>query len=190
ESGDGVKRRFLDAGDVWLLEGRTRASLEALRPPDPSGQHPSRPASGPVLIDLASTAVPGVTTISGNDPGDHAGIRAIVDLDQDGCAEIVIGAEDSSSRRNTRAGGGEIRIIHGERVLPATVLPGESSGTTIYGPTGGGHLGKAVAAMDLNGDNRPELVIAEPQAGQSLTGRIWVLGGSWKDLFRPATAAK
>lgn len=190
ESADGWNNRSLDAGDVWVLEGRSRDRLESLRPP-PAGQ-PARTGAetGPVLIDLASPATRDIVTIHGADPGDHTGVRAVVDLDQDGYADLVLGAEDSSSRRNTRAGGGEVRILPGASRLPARISLGAAGGVMIYGPAGGGHLGKSVTAVDLNGDNRPELVIAAPQAGQSLSGSIWVLGGSWKALLKPAGPAK
>jgi hypothetical protein len=200
EAADGAGNARLDAGEVWVVEGRSRAAIESLRPPPRAGRPPegtrlpgpatatpsSAPPSGPILLDLASTPVPGAGVFYGADPGDHTGVRGIVDLDGDGYAELILGAEDSSSRRNARAGGGEIHVIRGAARFAARTTLGESDALTVYGPAGGAHLGKAAAALDLNGDGSPELVIAAPQSGQSLSGRIWVLSGRWKELFPQA----
>jgi hypothetical protein len=117
------------------------------------------------------------------------GIRLVVDLDEDGFAEIVTGAEDASGPRNARAGAGEVRVIAGSRELPATLQLEAQEAAAIYGPAGGAHLGGA-AAVDLDGDSRPELIVSAPQAGQSLAGRIFILRANWRDLLHPPGAKK
>ncbi len=237
ELADGERNARLDAGEVHLLLGRPADLMRVLTPPDaaatarrargaergvsPVGEAPAGPEEvgstgdrgaaaaplGPIVVDLGRADLPQVLTLQGADPGDHAGARALADLDGDGRAELVVGAEDSSSRRNTRAGGGEVWIVPGGTLRQAGAPPaggaggagGEgstfprrfgsalgphrarvlagSAGFALYGPVGGAHLGKAAAALDLDGDGLLELVVSAPQAGQSLAGRIWILGG-------------
>ena len=192
EFGDGRGNGHLDAGEIHVLAGRSRAEADRLRPPPPphsstnAAKPPAAPApAGPVLIDLALAGLAGHWVIHGADPGDHAGIRAVADLNDDGRCDLLIGAEDAASRRNTRAGAGEIRILTGRTPLPSiTVLDG-SEGVSIFGPVGGAHLGGAVAMVDLNGDSLPELVVSGPQAGSALSGKTWVLGAVWRDLLKP-----
>ena len=194
ESADGAGNGKLDAGDVFVLLGRDSGAIEALRPaPAPTARGKAQtPPTGPVLIDLARPDVAGLTTIHGADPGDHTGVRLAVDLDNDGRAEVVLGAEDSSSRRNARGGGGEARVIPGTALASATTIDlARGSRETdemlpvIYGPAGGGHFGKAAVAADLNGDGRLELAFSAPQAGQSLSGKVWVLSGDWRTWLTP-----
>lgn len=191
EFGDGRSNGRLDAGEIQVLAGRARAEAELLRPPPPPNAAkatnlPAAPVpAGPVLIDLARSEIPGHWVFLGSDPGDHTGVRAVVDLNEDGRFELVLGAEDAASRRNSRAGGGEIRILAGRTPMPAATILDGSEGVTFFGPVGGSHLGGAVALVDLNGDNRPELVISAPQAGTALSGRTWVVGAAWRDLLKP-----
>ncbi len=194
ELADGAKNAHLDAGEVHLVMGRTRGALGSLRPPPKPG--PARAeleakAPGPVVIRLGTPSGAGIMTFHGADPGDHAGPRAIADLDCDGLPDLVIGSEDASSRRNSRAGAGELRVVFGPFTQGGGSAPYASAASgareaLVYGPSGGVHMGKAAIALDLNGDSRPELIVSAPQAGQSLSGKIWILGAIGSDLLRPA----
>lgn len=185
---DGPAHARLDAGAVTVVSGRPRPQLEALRALPARADLPGRPLAdrtqpipaGPLVVDPAGGA-PGIRFVHGADPGDHTGVRGAADLDGDGREELLVGAEDSGSRRNGRAGGGELVIVAGWRLgsgidLRATDAP------VIQGPTGGGHLGAAAAAGDLDGDARPELIVSAPQAGQSLSGRVYVVRSPWGAL--------
>jgi len=198
EFADGRRDAHLDTGDVYVVAGRGRAALDLLRPPPPdsaaarrggplpdlsSGASP--PPPGPVPVDLRLMHGKGMVTLHGADPGDHTGVRAAVDLDRDGRADIVAGAEDSSSARNTRAGGGEIRVVAGRPGMPDAIDLAGREGMALFGPTGNVHLGGSAVAADLNGDGRPELVLGAPQAGQALAGAVWILDADWKTLMRP-----
>jgi len=184
---DGRRNAALDAGDITVLSGRTRQAIEALRPRPPerrgraSAEEPP-PPPGPVGVDLGDPKVAGISRLHGVDPGDHTGVLGLADLDGDGAQEILVGAADASSRRNSRAGGGEIRILRG-RTIPAERVLDEGPGLAVFGEWGGAHLGTAAAAADLNGDSRPELMVASPQAGQSLTGTTWILRADWTKLM-------
>ncbi len=199
EFADGDRDARLDAGDVLIVAGRSRAALEALRPPPPTAPGAKAgttvPATataaqtvprGPVPVDLRLLHGRGLVVVHGADPGDHTGVRAAFDLDGDGRAEIVVGAVDSSSLRNTRAGGGEVKVIAGRAGMPERIDLSGREGMALFGPTGNVHLGASAAAVDLDGDGRLELVVGGPQAGQALSGRIWILGAGWAKLLHPA----
>jgi len=198
EFADGDRDARLDAGDVVVVAGRSRGALETLRPPPPTAPGAkagtatpvTAPASeaaprGPVPVDLRLMHGRGMTTFHGADPGDHTGVRGAFDLDGDGRAEIVVGAVDSSSLRNTRAGGGEIKVIAGRPGMPPVIDLRGDEGMALFGPTGNVHLGSSAAAVDLDGDGRPELAVAGPQAGQALSGTIWILRAGRGKLLRP-----
>ncbi len=199
ELADGYRNGRLDAGEILLLPGRPRPMLELLRPPprEPddagilsprAGDDPPRETQGPILIDPARPSGGTVVTLHGADPGDHTGVRAAVDLDGDARDDLLIGAEDSAGHRNSRAGAGELHVLFGrpgagrERAFPGGGAPEDAA---IHGPTGGAHLGKDAVALDLDGDGRLELIFSAPQAGRSLSGKVWILGAKRGDLLRP-----
>ena len=209
EFADGHRNMALDAGDVTILAGRSRQDLEALRPPSiatgpaATGPRAGKAAaataaakaasadaaipSGPVILDLADATRPlsGLVTLHGVDPGDHTGVLGAFDLDEDGQAEILLGASDAASRRNARGGGGEIRILPGGALTSRAILLADRAGAVIYGAQGNTHLGAAAAALDLDGDGRLELVAGAPTTGRALSGRVWVMRASWGPLLRP-----
>ncbi|HEY3176622.1 MAG TPA: FG-GAP repeat protein [Candidatus Polarisedimenticolia bacterium] len=198
EFADGRANGRLDAGEVFVIAGMSRDALESRRPPagettrggaQPGPEAPRQPA-GPVLIDLAARALHGATVIHGDDPGDHTGVRAIVDLDEDGLAEIVLAAEDAAGRRNARAGSGEVHVLAGRRSLAAELRLDAPEAIVVHGPAGGTHLGGAVTAIDLDGDGRLELIVSAPQAGQSLAGKVFILKAGWKERLHPVGAGK
>jgi hypothetical protein len=179
EGADGAANGRLDAGEAIIMQGRSRPALQALRPPPPPDATASSsmqqrlqsampgaggPRQGPLVIKGGADAAAGLRLHASRDPGDHLNVRAAGDLDGDGRNELILGAEDASSRRNARAGGGEAQVI-----LPTGRI------VEILGPAGGAHLGRAACALDWDGDGRRELALAAPQAGRSVSGRVWVL---------------
>jgi len=210
EYADGHREMALDAGDVTILAGRSRQDLEALRPPSiatgpaATGPRAGKDAaaiaaasanaavpSGPVILDLADTTRPlaGLVTLHGVDPSDHTGVLGAFDLDEDGQAEILLGASDAASRRNARGGGGEIRILPGGALTSRAILLVGHDGAAIYGAQGNAHFGASAVALDLDGDGRLELVVGAPTTGRTLSGRVWVMRASWAPLLRPPAGA-
>ena len=200
EFADGQREMALDAGDVMILAGRARPEIDALRPPtiakgpaatrsnEEKKKNEADPrAPGPVVIDLADATrtFAGVVTLHGVDPGDHTGVLGAFDLDEDGKDEVLLGASDAASRRNARGGGGEMRILPGGPLTTRAAALTGADGVVIYGPQGNTHFGAAAAALDLDGDGRPELVAGGPTSGRSLSGRVWVMRGVWGPLLRP-----
>ncbi len=118
--------------------------------------------------------------------------RAIAtgDFNNDGAADIIIGAPDVdvtiAQPAETRADAGTVYIIFG-RTTPFTspidtFVLGQTS-IRIFGRAAGDRLGFAVAAGDVNGDNIDDVIIGAPGADfnsttRTDTGAVFVLHGA------------
>jgi hypothetical protein len=91
------------------------------------------------------------TIITGVDPGDYAGWSvAIGDFNGDWTNDLLIGA---------CGGSGRAYVVHGP--IPAGEISLNDADVTVKGAAMFGNLGCAVAATDLNGDHRDEIVVGE-----------------------------
>ncbi|MBC8327489.1 MAG: FG-GAP repeat protein [Planctomycetes bacterium] len=143
-SGDQLGRSLSGAGDVDgdghadLVVGAYRASVGG------------RLESGAAFVYSGRTGGP-IWRFDGRSKGDFLGrsVAAAGDVDGDGCADLIVGAEGADPGGNTRAGS-------------AYVFSG-ATGAVIRrfdGQAGHDHFGGSVSgAGDVNGDGFPDLVI-------------------------------
>ncbi len=116
-------------------------------------------ATGPsptgITVDQSSPGVPGR-----NERGDRFGAAvALTDVDRDGHLDLVVGApgEDQAS--------GRITILRGsaQGVSPRGAVTLDQASPEIPGRSeAGDQFGAQVAALDVNGDGRKDLVIGSP----------------------------
>ena len=143
-------------------------------------------------IDLAAIdamALPSsVTLIYGADDLDFFGTEVFTgDVNGDGYADAIVGAQYGDGPANGRANCGEVAIIWGGPAIGGHVIdlaapqPGEA--TFIYGSASGERLGVWVGAGDFDGDGTADVVMGADQANgpdgmRMHAGRTYVLYGS------------
>nr|WP_308801013.1 FG-GAP-like repeat-containing protein [Streptomyces polyasparticus] len=148
------------------------------------------PDAQPVHISQDTAGVPGA-----GERGDSFGASvAVVDLNRDGAAEIIVGSPYEALGSTRLAG--QVTVIPGMRggalgtgsyafSQDSASVPGASELEDQFGTT--------VGAGDLNGDGRPELIVSA-RGENSYQGAVWVLpGGSSRPtgtgsrMFLPST---
>lgn len=105
-------------------------------------------------------------TAAGAMPGAGLGeSTAAADINQDGFADLVVGAPGSNSEG--RSGAGAVYVIYGRSGRPPALVDFSTAtiGTSaIVGPEAGAGLGTAVAIGDVNGDGFRDLILGAPSA--------------------------
>lgn len=108
----------------------------------------------------------GVITLIGAETGERAGIWIESgDLDGDGFADILIGADQfpvAPQGEDPRVHSGKVYIIYGRALFPPLMdLAAETANMSIIlGRDSGDHFGSSLHARDLDGDGRDELIAA------------------------------
>ncbi|WP_285774525.1 FG-GAP repeat protein [Microtetraspora sp. NBRC 13810] len=131
-----------------------------------------------------TAGVPGEAEI-----GDSFGSAlATGDFDGDGCGDLAVGASEefSGERRPGADGDGVVHVFHGspDGLRPAGTIDVAGLG----GKGGGGRLGAALAAGDLDGDGDDELVIGAPGLGRGGAAGVYGLKGRKPYLLSEATS--
>ena len=117
----------------------------------------------PDRVDIARAAQVSVI-IQGADRGDALGSSlAQGDLNADGILDLVIGAPRADGPGNSRPDAGETYAIFGRFDLPHEIDLGTiAADVTIYGADTQDRLGTSVAAGDVSGDGRDDLLVGAP----------------------------
>jgi len=106
-------------------------------------------------------------TIIGERAGAYWGIAlASGDVNGDSIADIILGASSADGPDSRRTNAGAAAVLLGSRDLPAIIdLAADRADLVIHGARAGNHLPNRIAAADLNGDGRDEIILGAPQAG-------------------------
>lgn len=164
-AGDGGARGRTDAGEVWVLHGR-------------SSRLPAETELEPGL--------PGTTLVVGDVSGNLLGWSvAAGDLDGDGVPSLLLGAMKADGPRGGRLESGGAWIVADPTRPPVIDLaspPASSSVTAVYGASSFDRAGWSVAAGDVDDDGLADLVLGARHADQIGDpvgpGDAWVLFGT------------
>jgi hypothetical protein len=121
-------------------------------------------ADFPAFLDLDAHA-PDLEVL-GIDAGDQLGTGvAAGDFNGDGIDDLLLGAQFSDQQY--RGDSGEAYVIYGNRAFPPGLvrdLAVTPADVTFWGRVQGDQMGQAVAAGDVNGDGRADVVLGAPWA--------------------------
>lgn len=136
----------VDSGTISVLFGSRGLGLDVRR------------------IDLAAAAAD--ATALGAAAGDVTGFMlASADLDGDGRSDLIAGALLSDGPSGDRPDGGAVYAIYGAHLRPRIDFARGEQDVAVYGAKSGDRLGEGVAAGDVNGDGRADLIAAATFAG-------------------------
>jgi len=204
----------LAAGD---LNGDGRADLILTPMNADSGPGRVRPGAGEAVVLFSEGAIgsarnladlnvdalpPDVLVVYGADPRDYLGTQVTaVDLDGDGYADAIIGAQYGDGADNARLESGEVVILWGGPTLGGRVIdlaaPPAGAVTFVYGAAAGDRLGAWVSSGDVDGDGTADAILGadetnpggnRPHAGTTyvLYGGAALRGLAMIDLHTPA----
>lgn len=125
------------------------------------------------FYDQNTPGVPGV-----NEEYDRWGTDvALGDINQDGYADLVIGAPGESGTESTTSRAGAITVLHGSKTglttTGAKAWTQNSAGIPSTSETSD-YFGRAVALLDANKDGKPELYVGG-DGEDGWVGRVWQL---------------
>lgn len=152
--------------------------------------------SGSMSIDLRSDA--GVATMVGMGFGDgvrvsgagsmEGQLNAIAaDLNNDGLSDLIVGSPFNGGPDGSRTNAGAVFVLFSRPNQPISGvrdLAGVKPDVILYGADAGDLFGFSLAAGDVNGDGRPDVIIGAPQAdgpdnSRTNVGEVYVFfGGS------------
>ncbi len=170
-AGDGYKNASESAGETYLIYGRKKF---------------------PKKIDLAknynskiygSMANAESRLFKNNLPGRSGFALSSADINGDGLDDIIIGSPFSDGLKNKRRDAGTVSVIFGKKVLPRQIRLPRDADVTISGAQREDYAGYSLAAGDINGDGKNDILINAPYGGSETTaegnkiGRVYGVFG-------------
>ncbi|MDP2949252.1 MAG: hypothetical protein Q8P22_06915 [Chloroflexota bacterium] len=143
--------------------------------PRADGPNNTRDGAGEAYVIFGSPSLAGTfdiaqgqqaVTILGGEAGDRLGAAlASGDVNGDGTADIILGAEAADGRRNAKRDAGEVYVVLGSPALSPTLDTAQNDqSATLLGAQSGDVLGVSVAAPDWDGGGRDDLLAAAAAA--------------------------
>jgi hypothetical protein len=125
-------------------------------------------------------------TITGESTGDNCCVFSASDIDGDGFADMLLGAEDHNSNS------GKVYLLWGSAGLPNisfSGFPGSPTVGLVIFPAGSSYAFGASVSIggDLNGDDKPDLLIGSP-GWNSNTGGAFLIQGVTRTTMSPVIA--
>jgi hypothetical protein len=122
-------------------------------------------------------------TLQGVDSGDRFGAAlAAADLDGDGLAEVVVGAERGDGPDERREDAGEAYVVPGSATPAATLDMAQANNAIVFGESRGDVLGASLSTADWDDDGRLDLMLNAPFADgpgdRSDSGAAYVIRGT------------
>ncbi|MEW5807678.1 MAG: thrombospondin type 3 repeat-containing protein, partial [Acidobacteriota bacterium] len=133
--------------------------------------------------DLASSAAD--VTIYGAEAGDNSASSVhACDLNNDGYADILIGATFADGISNGKDASGEAYVIYGSGALATEIDLSSTHDIIIYGADEADNLGDRVWMGDINGDGTNDLILGAvggdaPLENRDSCGEVYVLYGGY-----------